>query len=393
MGERVRRTGVRWNVLLGWLAGILLLGACFPGAPARAHQVNLLAAEARIEDGRRITLQLTMKGSDVDRVAGTAIAGAVGGQVDPARLAQARAAVEGALNSRTAVRNAGGAACAGGVRSLAAADDAVTAAFAYDCAGVPGELVYSSTVLVDVEPSARQVVLIGRSGGVEQAVIDAGRTTVSLTGPPPAAGEVVAQYIVSGVEHIFIGYDHIAFLLGLLLWARSPWAVVKIVTAFTVAHSITLSLAVLDVVALPSALVEAAIAASIVWVAVENFVSRDVSRRWRLTFLLGLVHGFGFAGVLREFGLPDSALAVALASFNVGVELGQIAIVSLAMPVLLVLDRAMARGAEREPRIGAVRPDGAVAAAGGRSAAVVYALSAVIALLGAYWLAERTVLV
>ena len=142
---------------------------------------------------------------------------------------------------------------------------------------------------------------------------------------------------------------------------------------FTIAHSITLSLAALNVIVIPGAIVEPAIAASIVFVAVENFFSRDVDRRWRITFAFGLIHGFGFAGALREIGLPTNALAPALAAFNVGVEIGQVAIVSIVVPALIALDRLMA--------VDRTKP--------ARAAALVYALSALITVLGSYWFFTR----
>ena len=116
------------------------------------------------------------------------------------------------------------------------------------------------------------------------------------------------RYLVTGIEHIFLGYDHIAFLVAIVLWARRLVPVIKVVTAFTIAHSITLSLAALQIVVIPSTIVEPAIAASIFFVAVENFFSRNVDGRWRVTFTFGLIHGFGFAGALREMGLPAKRL-------------------------------------------------------------------------------------
>ena len=108
------------------------------------------------------------------------------------------------------------------------------------------------------------------------------------------------------------------------------WPLVKVVTAFTlIAHSLTLCLAVLDIVRLPSSVVEPLITTTIVFVAAENFFVHDIRKRWRVTFVLGLVHGFGFAGALREYGLPTDAVAPALAAFNIGVEIGQVAIVGL----------------------------------------------------------------
>jgi len=157
------------------------------------------------------------------------------------------------------------------------------------------------------------------------------------------------------------------------------WPVVKVVTAFTIAHSITLSLAALDIVQIPSSIIEPAIAASIVYVAAENFLSRDIDKRWRDTFCFGLIHGFGFASALQEFGLPRSALVPALASFNLGVEIGQIAIVFLVVPLLLGMDHLFAngRGATAPP----IRP-----------AFAVYGISGMIIALGSYWFIDRTVL-
>jgi hydrogenase/urease accessory protein HupE len=173
----------------------------------------------------------------------------------------------------------------------------------------------------------------------------------------PSHVQVIGRYLEAGIAHIFLGYDHIAFLAAVVLWARRLWPVVKVVTAFTVAHSITLSLAALDIGQIPSAIIEPAIAASIVYVAVENFLSRDVEKRWRDAFGFGLIHGFGFASALQEIGMPRSALVPALASFNIGVEIGQIAIVCLVVPALLGMDRLLAsdRGVVARP----IRPSAA----------------------------------
>ena len=151
----------------------------------------------------------------------------------------------------------------------------------------------------------------------------------------------------------------------------------KVVAAFTIAHSITLSLAALDIVRIPSAVIEPAIAASIIYVAAENFLSRDVGKRWRVTFAFGLIHGFGFASALQEFGLPRNALVPALASFNLGVEIGQIAIVCLLIPAMLGMDHLLASG-----RDAALPPT--------RSALAVYGISAVVVGLGSYWFLART---
>ena len=151
--------------------------------------------------------------------------------------------------------------------------------------------------------------------------------------PPAALGQAL-QFLKLGIVHIFIGYDHIAFLLGLLVTGGSMLGIVKVVTAFTLAHSITLTLAGLELVNVNPTVVEAGIALSIVYVAAENLFTERRDGRWLVSFFFGLVHGFGFAAVLRELALPSSALAASLVSFNVGVEIAQIAIVAAVVPLL-----------------------------------------------------------
>jgi hydrogenase/urease accessory protein HupE len=162
------------------------------------------------------------------------------------------------------------------------------------------------------------------------------------TGYRIPAWEQFRTYLWLGVEHIFLGYDHIAFLLA-LFFVRRFVALLKIITAFTVAHTLTLALAALGVVSLPSRFVESAIAVSIIYVAAENLWRRnDVERgehRWRITFAFGLVHGFGFAAVLRELGLPSEGLIRSLLAFNLGVEIGQLAIAAACWPLLVWIGR------------------------------------------------------
>lgn len=185
----------------------------------------------------------------------------------------------------------------------------------------------------------------------------------------PGAGSPVAwQYLTLGFEHILPeGLDHILFVLGLFLLSARLRPLLWQVTAFTVAHSITLALSMYDVVSLPSRLVETLIALSIAYVAVENLVTSDL-KPWRpvIVFLFGLLHGLGFAGVLRELGMPEGQFALALLTFNVGVELGQLTVVTLAF-----LAVGWFRGAAWHRQ------------------AIVLPLSAAIALTGLYWAVER----
>lgn len=159
------------------------------------------------------------------------------------------------------------------------------------------------------------------------------------TGYRVPASEQFTQYLWLGVKHILRGYDHVAFLLA-LLFVRRFVELLKIITAFSIAHTLTLALAALGIVALPSRLVEIIIAASIVYVAVENiWRTAEPSHRWRITFAFGLVHGFGFATILRELGLPADGLVRSLLAFNLGVELGQIAIAAVCWPLLVWVSR------------------------------------------------------
>lgn len=198
-----------------------------------------------------------------------------------------------------------------------------------------------------------------------------GATTAEET--PLIENPTFLGFVTLGIEHIWMGYDHLLFLFALLLVCQSYRSIIGIITCFTVAHSLTLILATFDLVSLPGWLVEPAIAASIVFVGVENLWRRgaEPKGRWALTFCFGLIHGFGFAGVLRELGIGENGqgLALPLFSFNLGVELGQIVIAVVALPILWRL-----RQKEKFVRVG------------------VPVLSAVVALAGLYWLLERTVL-
>lgn len=152
----------------------------------------------------------------------------------------------------------------------------------------------------------------------------------------------ISSFLLLGIEHILTGYDHVLFLIALLMLGGGLRDLLKTVTAFTAAHSVTLSLAALHVVTLPTRLVESLIALSIAYVAIENILRRpQVLRwRWRIAFGFGLVHGLGFASILEELALPRATLAASLVSFNVGVEMGQIAVVTVAFLTLRALQRA-----------------------------------------------------
>lgn len=370
---------LRWNSAVAALALVVLaVLAAWPGGAA-AHQINLSTARISINADRTVDVDVAMKGGDVDRVAGTSVYDSQTGLVRPDALAASAARVAGYIAAHSAVLAADGARCQAGDSTVAPDEDGVKVQTRWSCGPDSGALRYRSTVLFDVAPDARQVVLVKDGTRSFQDLLDASRTESVLSeAAQPTTFQVVKLYLGAGVEHILIGYDHIAFLVAIVLWARRVWPVVKLVTAFTIGHSITLSLAALDIVRIPSSIIEPAIAASIVFVAAENFFSHDIQKRWRDTLGFGLVHGFGFASALQEFGIPKTALIPALASFNVGVEIGQVAIVSVVVPLLVGFDKLSDVVVQGRGHVG-------------RPPAAVYALSTVIVMLGSYWFLERTI--
>ena len=210
----------------------------------------------------------------------------------------------------------------------------------FACPDVPRQLTVRDDLFDALGPDHHTIAKIDAPGASAQFAFqpDARETTVSLAAAGEARG--TGSFFVLGIEHILAGWGHLLFLLALILRGGNLWSLVKILTAFTVAHSLTLALSALDLVRLPERLVESVIALSIAWVAAENLVSKTVlSHRWMVSFAFGLVHGFGFANVLRELGLPGTGLAWALLGFNLGVEAGQLVVVMLAIPLLLWLRR------------------------------------------------------
>jgi hypothetical protein len=207
------------------------------------------------------------------------------------------------------------------------------------------------SLLFDVDPSHRGLVqwIAPGNAGSQALVFGADSAQQSLALQAQGVWPTLKQYLLDGVWHIWIGYDHILFLLSLLLpsvlmrrdnrWTgvdrlrSAAVEVFKVVTAFTLAHSITLSLAALGVITLPSRFVESAIALSVIAAALNNLRATIESRRWAMAFAFGLIHGFGFASVLADLGLPQDALVLALVGFNLGVEAGQLAIVALFLPL------------------------------------------------------------
>jgi hydrogenase/urease accessory protein HupE len=197
-----------------------------------------------------------------------------------------------------------------------------------------------TTVMFPYDPQHQTFINVYEADALtSQAILDKSRTRFEyFAGTRQGTLAVVRRFVPAGIHHILIGPDHLLFLVGLLLLGGSIRQLIAVVTAFTIAHSITLSLAALSLVTPPARIVEPAIALSIIYVGADNLMvhgGRDV-RAW-IAFAFGLIHGFGFANVLREMDLPSRALGWSLFSFNIGVEIGQVVVVMAVASALAAL--------------------------------------------------------
>ena len=216
------------------------------------------------------------------------------------------------------------------------------------CPASSGALSLNYRLLFDLDALHRGLLNLELDGTQKTAVLSPDTGVLKLDSATASHLEQFRQYVVEGIWHIWTGFDHMLFLLSLLLpavlvYEAKRWqgastfrqtlvGVLWMVTAFTLAHAITLSLATLQIIALPSRWVESAIAASVVLAAANNLRPVVERRRWLVAFSFGLIHGFGFASVLTELGLPPGALALSLLGFNVGVEVGQLCLVAAFLP-------------------------------------------------------------
>ena len=350
-------------LLLRWMAVLLALNLA---APASAHPVPFSYLDLEVREDAvsgRIRVHLV----DLAPVLGIAEPRDL---LDPAVRAAYRARIERYLAARIAFERGAFQRAEWGAAAVVDEDEAIELEFRLP--GAPQGALTIDTNLFPADPGHQTFVNVYEGDGPPHQYIFDSRSEPATYYRGSAAGTVavLGTFIPSGIEHIVIGPDHVLFLIGLLLLGGSLRRLAVIVTAFTLGHSITLSLAVLDIVTPPGWVVEPAIALSIVVVGVDNLLQRKGEGRDLRAFLalfFGLVHGFGFASVLREFGLPQEALGWSLFSFNVGVELGQLAIV-LVVASALALVRRRAPAADKW---------------------IVVAGSAVVIAAGAYWFVER----
>ena len=351
----MRRAG-RW----GWRAAASLLLWLLATTPAGAHKPSDSYLSIRAEGGA-LKGQWDIALRDLDFALGLDADG--DGNITWGELRAHHDEIAAYAGARLALR-ADGQSCAlqVGTQQVDSHTDGAYSVLplAWTCpgAGMPTAIQLEYRLFADIDPQHRGLLNLRTAQGTRTAVLGPQAAVQSFSLGTPEAGSgwrAFLDYVREGVWHIWIGFDHILFLLSLLLpavglWAarrwqpvdrfgQAVWEVVRVVTAFTVAHSVTLTLATLGVVSLPSRLVESAIAASVVLAALNNVWPVFHGRRWWVAFAFGLVHGFGFASVLAELGLPQDVLALALVGFNIGVELGQLAIVAVFLPLAFALRR------------------------------------------------------
>ncbi len=337
---------------------ILCLGllAC----PVAAH-VTATGLAALTVDGADITYRLTLVLSELPGEVAQQLARAANGdRAEAERIAEA-------LRQHVVVRVAGEP-CRPGrirIRNNDIGEQQAVLEYSLRCSSAPGRLDLDEDWTDLFGAHYRTIATIETPRGSGEYVLGEESRQASVDFGAPAPSGLVG-FVRLGVEHILTGYDHLLFLLALLIGASSFWRVLGIVTAFTLAHSITLSLAVLGLVHAPSSVVEPLIAASIIWVAVGNLLGQG--RPWdriAVSFVFGLVHGLGFADALTSLALAGWPLVRALVGFNLGVELGQAAAIAVALPVLLYV--------------------GSLA----RASLMARSASAAVAAIGAYWFVER----
>jgi hypothetical protein len=386
------------NLVRGALTALALLGLAGLAAPAWAHKASDAYVQLNGSD-KGLALRVDVALRDLDAVLDIDTDG--NGQLTWGEVRAAWPAIEAYVASHLQVD---GCALAAPVRSLERRADGVYAALSFQSACVPAaEPAIRYTVFADIDPTHRGIARITLNGQPPVVrVLDprqpAGQAATGAPATVPSTADAVAPasdtttaaaaerpagFLREGVHHIVTGYDHVLFLLCLLFpavmrrtrdgWQPLPslrqalWPVIGIVTAFTVAHSITLALAALKWVSLPSWFIEPAIAVTIILAALNNIWPIFRGRTVLVTFAFGLLHGFGFAGVLAELDLPRLQFAWALLQFNIGLELGQVMIVLVAISLMF-----MARNSLRYVPV-VIR--------GGSGVAMVVAL---------LWLVERT---
>ena len=359
-------------VVWRWLIVPLLLPLM--ALRAEAHDPGLSAADLRIE---KSGLSATVTLSQADVLTLLPVDGDKNGEITDREFDVSKSSLEELASSSLEVRLDGRLASPTEVQVRLDQSNAIHFRLAFHREN-EAELSIRSQIIARLPRGHRQYMMITSTTGdrLAERMLDAKENDLQLNlgeaGTSIERPHSFSQFLLLGVEHILTGYDHLVFLVGLLIAGVSFKSAARIITSFTVAHSITLALATLNVVSISPGIVEPLIAASIVYVGVENIFRRELKARWLLTFGFGLIHGFGFASALSELGIVANGAASAalpLLSFNLGVELGQISIAAAVLPLIWKLRDKPSFVARFVP-----------------------ACSALVAVSGGLWLIERTLM-
>lgn len=333
-----------------WLrAGYLLFLALSWASFAEAHAVGLSRGVYQAsEEG--VSAALVLARAELDSVL-PALDRDRNGSLSPGELTLARSELERWFVANLEVRS-GEARCPGVLeRAWLTEQDGLSVELRYRCPrGLHASAAVTLGFLNQLAHGHRHAAHLVSGSTARDEICFRGRSELSLARAesPPSRGSSTAAlfgFVRMGFEHILVGYDHVVFLLALALTARRARSLLWVVTAFTLGHSVSLALVVFGVLSPSPAWVEPAIALSVTAVGVENLFRKPedstvIDRRWRLTLPFGLIHGFGFAGALQEVSIPRAELPAALFTFNLGVELGQLLLLALFLPLVLRLRRA-----------------------------------------------------
>lgn len=320
---------MRWSVTL---MGLGMLAAGLVPMRASAHQVGLSRGEYRLE-GTALRAELVFARPELLGLV-PVLDTNQDGTLAESELKAGQEAIQSAVRTGVSV-TAEGEPCAGellGTRLVE--EDGVALETRFTCGRAPTRASLELKLLQSLPHGHRHLAHVASGESGADAVLLRGARTLEI-GASAGGGSAVGAMLWMGIGHILGGLDHLVFLFGLLLVGGSLRGLLMTITAFTVAHSITIALAVLGVWTPSPSFVEPAIALSVAYVGCENFFVKNADRRWLITFPFGLVHGFGFAGALGELQVPREQLIPALVSFNLGVEAGQLAVLAVVLPLLL----------------------------------------------------------
>jgi hydrogenase/urease accessory protein HupE len=384
MAPAAERSLSRGALALGCgVAAWLALALGWP-ASALAHEVGLSRGEYTLQ-GATVTAELTFAQREVAWLAPELDADH-DEVLSAAELQRGATALTRSVVERIVVEG-DGKACLGKLASAGPVEgDGAHLSLIFACDAPPREVRFDLPLLEELPYGHRHIFRSGEGAALTESILYRKRRSIQVLSPPagaapgapavpeegpsgaaPSSGSPAERpeatgtldFFKMGLEHILLGFDHLVFLLGLVLVGGRWRSILLVITAFTVAHSITLGLAVLGIWAPSPRFVEPAIALSIAYVGVENFFVTDAEKRWQITFPFGLVHGFGFAGALQEIALPRADLPGALLAFNLGVEAGQLAVLAAVLPLMALARRGKwlavpsneGRGSASSPRV------------------------------------------